>query len=56
MMAMGLLPAQSCPVPGNTLVVANVFGFHRRGDAVPGTRRLCLYGNHRPQPFIPFGS
>lgn len=54
--AMGLPPAQSYPVPGNTLVVANVFGFHRRGDAVPGTRRLALYGNHRPQPFIPFGS
>lgn len=56
MEAMGLPPAQSYPVPGNTLVVANVFGFHRRGDAQPGTRRLALYGNHRPQPFIPFGS
>lgn len=54
--ALGLPPPQSYPVPGNTLVVANVFGFHRRGDAVPGTDRLALYGNHRPQPFIPFGS
>lgn len=54
--ALGLPPAQSYPVPGNTLIVANVFGFHRRGDAVPGTDRLSLYGNHRPQPFIPFGS
>ena len=54
--ALGLPPAQSYPVPGNTLVVANVFGFHRRGDAVPGTDRLSLYGNHRPQPFIPIGS
>jgi hypothetical protein len=53
---LGLPPPQSYPVPHNTLVVANVFGFHRRGDAVPGTRRLSLYGNHRPQPFIPFGS
>jgi hypothetical protein len=51
------LPAPSAyPVPGNTLIVANVFGFHRRGDAAPGTGRLSLYGNHRPQPFIPFGS
>ncbi|MGP1351987.1 MAG: phytanoyl-CoA dioxygenase family protein [Parasphingopyxis sp.] len=56
MAAMGLSEPQSYPVPGNTLVVANVFGFHRRGDAVPGTRRLSLYGNHRPQPFIPIGS
>ncbi|WP_299323483.1 phytanoyl-CoA dioxygenase family protein [Parasphingopyxis sp.] len=53
---MDLPEPQAYPVPGNTLVVANVFGFHRRGDAVPGTRRLSLYGNHRPQPFIPIGS
>lgn len=56
MAAMGLPEAQSYPVLGNTLVVANVFGFHRRGDAVPGTQRLSLYGNHRPEPFIPIGS
>lgn len=53
---LGLPPPQTFPVPANTLIVANVFGFHRRGDATPGTRRLCLYGNHRPQPFLPFGS
>lgn len=51
------LPApKRLTVPGNTLIVANVFGFHRRGDAEPGTRRLALYGNHRPQPFVPIGS
>ncbi|WP_298023666.1 phytanoyl-CoA dioxygenase family protein [uncultured Parasphingopyxis sp.] len=53
---LGLPPPRTFPVPENTLIVANVFGFHRRGDAVPGTRRLSLYGNHRPQPFLPFGS
>ncbi|MFN2259182.1 MAG: phytanoyl-CoA dioxygenase family protein [Parasphingopyxis sp.] len=53
---LGLPPPQSYPVAQNTLIVANVFGFHRRGDAEPGTRRLALYGNHRPQPFLPFGS
>ncbi len=47
---------RSFTVPANTLVVANVFGFHRRGDAQPGTKRLALYGNHRPQPFLPLGS
>ena len=30
---------KAIPVPGNTLVVANVFGFHRRGDAVPGNAK-----------------
>lgn len=54
--ALGLPPPVSLAVPANTLVVANVFGFHRRGDAEPGTRRLALYGGHRPQPFLPFGS
>lgn len=46
----------SFAVPANTLVVANVFGFHRRGDGQAGTRRLALYGNHRPQPFRLLGS
>lgn len=54
--ALGFPEPQSYPVPENTLLVANVFGFHRRGDAETGTRRLALYGNHRPQPFLPFGS
>ena len=54
--ALGLPPPRDFPVPANTLIVANVFGFHRRGDAEPGTSRLALYGNHRPQPFLPFGS
>lgn len=53
---LGLPPPKSFTVPANTLIVANVFGFHRRGDAELGTTRLALYGNHRPQPFIPFGS
>lgn len=53
---LGLPAPKSFTVPANTLVVANVFGFHRRGDAEPGTRRLALYGNHRPQPFLLVGS
>jgi len=47
---------QSYPVAANTLVMANTFGFHRRGQAKPGTHRLSLYGNQRPQfPFSPLG-
>jgi hypothetical protein len=53
---LGLPDPVAYTVRPNTLIVANVFGFHRRGDAQPGTRRLSLYGNHRPQPFLPFGA
>lgn len=42
-------------VPGNCLVMADTLGFHRRGDAAPGTRRLALYGSVRPWPFGPVG-
>lgn len=40
-------------VPGNTLVIADTFGFHRRGLANAGASRLALYGNMRPWPFSP---
>ena len=39
--------------PANTLVLADVFGFHRRGAAVPGRQRLALYGWNRQYPFLP---
>ncbi|WP_428240463.1 phytanoyl-CoA dioxygenase family protein [Gynuella sp.] len=39
--------------PANTLVIANVFGFHRRGDAEGGRPRLSVYGWQRPSPFVP---
>ena len=48
------LPApQAFTCPANTLVLADVFGFHRRGSALPGRRRLALYGWNRPYPFLP---
>ena len=37
----------------NTLVLADVFGFHRRGSALPGRQRLSIYGWNRPYPFMP---
>ncbi len=40
-------------VPGNTLVIGNVFGFHRRGDASKPGRRMTLFMNSRYNPFIP---
>lgn len=48
---LGLPEPVAFAVPANTLIVANVFGFHRRGDARPGARRLALYGYHRRRPF-----
>ena len=40
-------------VPANTLIVGDTHGFHRRGDAVPGTERFAVYGGMRRSPFIP---
>lgn len=38
-------------VEPDTLVVANVFGFHRRGDVEKPTTRLSIHGSIRPEPF-----
>ena len=40
-------------VPANTLIIGDTHGFHRRGDAVPGTERFAVYGGMRRSPFIP---
>lgn len=40
-------------VPANTLVIADTFGFHRRGAARPGSSRLALYAYSRGNPFSP---
>ncbi len=34
-------------VPGNTLVIANVFGFHCRGNTAVETERLAIHGSIR---------
>jgi hypothetical protein len=38
--------------PKNTLVIANVFGFHRRVRGRPGCRRYAIHVSHRVNPFI----
>lgn len=50
---LGLPAPRAFPVAANTLVVADVRGFHRRGGASPGAERLALYGNLRLWPFAP---
>ncbi len=51
--SMGVGPLESFRVRANTLIVADTRGFHRRGDAEPGARRLAIYGSLRPTPFAP---
>jgi hypothetical protein len=50
---LGLPAPRTYPVAANTLIVADVRGFHCRGPAQPGARRLCLYANLRKNPFAP---
>lgn len=53
--AMGLPAPTPLTVDANTFVIADTFGFHRRGDAQAGRTRLSLYGNNRPWAFLPVG-
>jgi Phytanoyl-CoA dioxygenase (PhyH) len=53
---LGLPPPRAIEVAANTLVIADTFGFHRRGDARPGSRRLAIYGQKKPWPFTPVGA
>jgi len=52
--AIGYSKAKTFPVSANTLILADVRGFHARGPAQKaGAQRLSIYGNVRPWPFIP---
>ena len=42
------------PVEGNTLVVADTYGFHRRTPSLRPTIRTSLYGILRRNPFLPW--
>jgi len=44
---------KSYPVKKNTLVIADIRGFHSRGMALEGSTRLSIYANMRPSPFLP---
>lgn len=41
-------------VKRNTLLIANTFGVHGRGQAEPGSTRLAIWGMGRTNPFVPF--
>ncbi len=50
---MGLGPAISFAVPANSLVIADTFGFHRRGVADPNSSRTSVAYSVRINPFVP---
>ena len=52
--SLGLGLPRPFEVRENTLVVADVRGFHRRAQGTCGSRRVSIYGNIRPLPFWPW--
>lgn len=51
--ALGLKEPESFTVPANTLVIANTFGFHCRGQAKPGAARDAIWSSGWRAPFLP---
>jgi hypothetical protein len=52
--SLGLDLPRPLEVRENTLVMADVRGFHRRAHGTFGSRRVSIYGNVRPRPFLPW--
>ena len=51
---LGFVEPLSFTVDENTLVFANTFGVHRRGDAEGAATRSAIWGDSRTNPFLPF--
>ncbi|CAA6802814.1 MAG: Phytanoyl-CoA dioxygenase [uncultured Thiotrichaceae bacterium] len=51
---LGLTNPISFTVHPNSLLFANTFGIHRRGDSEGSTTRTSIWGDSRTNPFIPF--
>jgi hypothetical protein len=49
--ALGLPPPRALAVPGNTLVVADTFGFHARGPSAGRSLRVEIWAYGRRSPF-----
>jgi hypothetical protein len=52
--SLGLDLPRPFEVRENSLVIADVRGFHRRAHGAFGSRRVSIYGNVRPRPFVPW--
>ena len=51
---LGLPQPTAFAVPANTLVVADTFGFHARGESQRPSTRIELFAYSRRNPFLPF--
>ena len=51
---MDLPPAEGLAVAGNTLVVADIVGFHARGSSVRPGERVEIWSYARRNPFLPW--
>lgn len=51
---LGFVEPVSLTVDENTLVFANTYGVHRRGDAEGKATRSAIWGDSRTNPFLPF--
>jgi len=52
--ALGLPPPRRFAVPANTLVVADTYGFHARGESDRPTVRVEIWAYSRRSPFLPW--
>ena len=51
---LGLPPPRAISVPANSLVVADTFGFHARGQSARPTARVEIWAFGRRNPFLPW--
>jgi hypothetical protein len=51
---LGLPPPRAISAPGNTLIVADTFGFHARGASARPTTRVEIWAMGRRNPFVPW--
>ena len=52
--AMGLAPPEPMPLPANTLVVADMMGFHARTASARPCERVEIWSYARRNPFLPW--
>ena len=52
--ALGLPPPKAFAVPANTLVVADMFGFHARGPSTTPAHRVEIWAYGRRTPYLPW--
>ena len=52
--SLGLPPPRGFVVPGNTLIVADTFGFHARGPSTRPSLRVEIWAYGRRSPFLPW--